>query len=129
MMTDPIADFLTRIRNGQRARKHQVTVPFSRLKKRLADILVRTGYLAAAEESRAPRPELMLTLKYEEGAPAATHLARVSKPGSRRYVKRAALRPVLQGRGLAIISTPRGLLTDREARELGVGGEVLCEIY
>ena len=128
-MTDPIADLLTRIRNAQLARKRELTVPHSKLKFAIAKILAREGYLSEVAEERSGRPQLLITLKYADGISAIQHLKRVSTPGHRRYLKHAAIKPVLQGLGIAILSTPAGVLTDREAKAAGVGGELLCEIY
>lgn len=129
MMTDPIADMLTRIRNGALVRKREVVVPFSKIKQALAAILQREGYLARVEVARLNQPTLVLTLQYQEGHPAVQHLERVSKPGHRRYVKKDQVEWVQNGLGIGILSTPRGLLTDREARQAGLGGEYLCRVY
>lgn len=129
MMTDPIADMLTRIRNASLVHKKEVAIPFSKIKKAMADILVREGYLAKVEESKTKPLFIMATLKYADGMPAIQEVKRISTPGHRRYVKNNDIVKVLNGLGLAIISTPRGLLTDKEAREAKVGGELICEIY
>ncbi len=129
MMTDPIADMLTRIRNASLVRKTEVVLPFSKLKLAIANLMVKEGYLAKAEERQDGRPYLVLTLKYTNGQPAIQSLKRVSSPGGRRYVKHDQLKKILNGFGIAIISTPQGLLTDSEAREAKVGGELICEIY
>jgi small subunit ribosomal protein S8 len=130
MMTDPIADMLTRIRNASGVRKTEVAVPFSKLKQAIATILVREGYLSKAEEQgTGVSRQLVLTLKYTGPTPAVQSLTRISRPGHRRYVKKNEIEKVLNGFGLAILSTPRGILTDAEAKKSGVGGEVLCEVY
>lgn len=129
MMTDPIADMLTRIRNASRVNKKEVVLPYSKIKMAIAQILVRAGYLAKSEEVKEKLPSILLTLKYDNGQPAVRDLKRVSKPGGRQYVKKDEVGRVLNGFGLAILSTPKGLLTDSEAKKAGVGGEVLCEIY
>ncbi len=130
MMTDPIADMLTRIRNASLVRKTEVVLPFSKLKLAIANVLVREGYLAKAEERQdGGHTSLVLGLKFTNGQPAIKNLKRISTPGGRRYVKHDQLKRVLNGFGLAIISTPQGLLTDSEARLAKVGGEVICEVY
>jgi len=129
MMTDPIADMLTRIRNAQKARKPSLELPFSKLKWQIAEILRREGYLAQAEKITAPRPAMRLTLKYEGREGMIRSLRRESTPGHRRYCKAEALPRVLNDYGVAVISTSRGLMTNKEARTLGVGGEVICSVY
>ncbi|HBV33386.1 TPA: 30S ribosomal protein S8 [Patescibacteria group bacterium] len=128
-MTDPISDMLTRIRNGLAVGKTEVAVPYSNLKERMAKILVQEGYLDAVEEVTSPYRSLMLRLKYQEGQPAIRHLARVSKPGNRLYVNKDQLPKVLSGLGVAIISTSQGVMTNKEARQKKLGGEVICELY
>lgn len=129
MMTDPIADFLTRLRNAAAARHTETVVPYSKLKLAIAEILRREGYLSGVAEEKTTRPELRLKLRYSGGQPALQSLKRVSKPGQRRYVKKNDIGVVLGGMGIVILSTPRGILTGKEARTAGVGGEVLCEVY
>lgn len=129
MMTDPIADMLTRIRNAYLAHKQETQVTYSKLKKTLADILVREGYLAGVEERRDGNPFLILNLKYKNGQPAISNILRVSRPSYRLYVRKGNIKEVLNGYGLSIISTPKGMLTNAEARVAGVGGEVICEVY
>ncbi len=128
-MTDPISDMLARIRNATMARKADVVVPHSGVKAKLAEILVREGYLASIEEVAAPHRSLKLKLIYRNGQPAIRSLKRISTPGRRSYVKHIEISQVLSGFGLAIVSTSRGLMTNREAREQRVGGEVICEVY
>jgi len=128
-MTDPISDMLTRIRNAILVHKPEVVVPHSQLKARLADLLVREGYLQSIEVVEDPNKSLVLQLRYEDGQAAIRNLKRISKPGRRVYVKSGELPKVLSGLGLAVISTSTGLMTNREAREKHLGGEVICEIY
>lgn len=129
MMTDPIADMLTRIRNAARVRKTEVAMPFSKLKLAIARILEREGYLAKVEERAIPARQLVVYLKYVGGAVTVQSLTRLSKPGHRRYVKKDEIGKILNGFGLAILSTPRGLVTNTEAKKLGVGGELICSVY
>ncbi len=130
-MTDPIADMLTRIRNAQRVSKEEVLVPFSQLKSRLARILEKEGYVGAVEEvGEGTRKELRLRLKYESGdRPRIQGINRLSKPGRRFYVGHDEIPVVNSGMGIAVLSTSRGIMTDKEARSAGVGGELLCEVY
>lgn len=129
MMTDPIADMLTRIRNASLINKKEVTLPYSKIKFGIANILVSQGYLAKAEEKKDVHPYILLTLKFHGGMPAITNIKRISKPGHRQYVKRDDIDSVLSGLGVAILSTPKGLLTNDEARKQQVGGELICEVY
>jgi small subunit ribosomal protein S8 len=129
MMTDPIADMLTRIRNASLVHKQEVVVPFSKIKMGIARILVREGYLAKAEEKKENHPYIILTLKYQDGEPAIRYIKRMSSPGSRRYLKKENIKKIINGYGLAILSTPQGLLSDKEARLAKVGGELICEVY
>ena len=131
MTTDPIADLLTRIRNGARARHSRVDVPSSKLKIEIARILKDEGYVTnykVVEEKG--KKTLRVFLRYTpERRSVITDLKRVSRPGSRRYVGKFAIRPVVGGMGIAIVSTPRGLMTGQAARKEGVGGELLCEVW
>lgn len=128
-MTDPIADMLTRIRNAQQSRKKRVLVPYSRVKFAVAEILKNQGYVEAiAVEEGMPRM-LALDLKYAGNTPAITSITRESTPGHRVYRKSTELPKVLNGFGIAIVSTSRGIMTAKEAKEKGVGGEVLCLVY
>ena len=129
MMTDPIADMLTRIRNASMVRKKEVSIPFSKMKMAIANILVREGYVAKVEESKGKPSFIVLTLKYSDGQSAVQNLKRMSTPGHRLYIKNSEIKKVLNGLGLAILSTPRGILTDKEARNAKIGGELICEIY
>lgn len=132
MQTDPISDFLTRVRNAARARHARVDVPSSRLKVEVARILKEEGYISTyklIEENRA-RKTLRLFLKYTpDRRSVITDLRRVSKPGGRRYVRASEIRPVVGGMGINILTTPKGVMTGRAARKARVGGEVLCEIW
>jgi small subunit ribosomal protein S8 len=131
MMTDPIADMLTRIRNAVRVERPHVTMPLSKVKRGLAEVLKREGYIWGWEEVTAdPVAELKIELKYgPNGERVIRHIRRVSKPGRRVYARAAGLRPVLNGLGISIISTSRGVISDREARQRNLGGEVLCELW
>ena len=129
-VTDPLGDLLTRIRNGQRARKDSVLSPASKLRVRVLDVLQREGYIRGySEEALGAHPGLRIELKYFEGQPAIKHVARVSKPGRRVYSGSQDLPRVMNGLGITIVSTPRGVLSDAEAREQNVGGEVLAEVF
>ena len=129
-LTDPLGDMLTRIRNGQRARKDSVLTPASKLRARVLDVLQREGYIRGySEEEMGPAKGIRIELKYFEGQPAIKHVARVSKPGRRVYSGATELPRVMNGLGITIVSTPRGVLSDAEAREQNVGGEVLAEVF
>lgn len=133
-MTDPIADFLTRLRNGAKAQHHDVTLPASNLKHELARILKEEGYIEAYELHAAgggrPGMELTVTLKYTaQRKPVITGLQRVSRPGQRTYVDHSHIPRIQGGMGTAIISTSRGLMTGHAARLAGVGGEVVAEVW
>ena len=129
-MADPLGDMLTRIRNGQQAKKDSVLTPASKLRAHVLDVLQREGYIRGySEEELAGQKGLRIELKYFEGQPAIQHLARVSKPGRRVYSGAAKLPRVRNGLGMTIVSTPRGVLSDAEAREQNVGGEVLAEVF
>src|SRR5437016_14678404 len=131
MMTDPIADMLTRIRNAVRVERPHVTMPLSKVKRGLAEVLKREGYIWGWEEVQAePSPELRIELKYgPNGERVIRHIKRVSKPGRRVYSRSTELQPVLNGLGICILSTSRGVVSDREARSRKLGGEVLCELW
>ena len=130
MMTDPIADMLTRIRNAVRVERPHVDIPSSRVKLGLAEVLKREGYIWDFQEIDAqPVKQLRIELKYgPNGERVIQSIKRVSKPGRRDYSKCTDLRPVLNGLGISILSTSKGLVSDREARQQKLGGEVLCEI-
>src|SRR5579863_7877301 len=131
MTTDPIADLLTRIRNGSRARHSRVDVPSSKLKIEIARILKYEGYVAnfkVVEEKG--KKALRVFLRYTpDRRSVITDLKRVSRPGSRRYVGKTGIRPVVGGMGISILSTPRGVMTGQSARKSGLGGELLCEVW
>ena len=129
-INDPIGDMLTRIRNGQRAKKDSVLSPASKLRVRVLDVLQREGYIRGySEEAVNEHPGIRIELKYFEGQPAIQHVARVSKPGRRVYSGSKELPRVRNGLGITIVSTPRGVLSDTEARDQNVGGEVLAEVF
>ncbi|MFZ1742631.1 MAG: 30S ribosomal protein S8 [Pontixanthobacter sp.] len=129
-MTDPLGDMLTRIRNGQRAKKDSVLSPASKLRANVLEVLQREGYIRGySEDSSGAHPALRIELKYFEGEPAIKHVARVSKPGRRVYSGSKELPVVRNGLGITIVSTPRGVLSDAEARTENVGGEVLAEVF
>lgn len=133
MMTDPIADMLTRIRNAVLVEHPVVAMPLSKVKKGVAEVLKREGYIWDWREESAegaPAAQLLLDLKYgPNGERVIRHIKRVSKPGRRVYSPAKQLRPVLNGLGISIISTSRGVISDREARTRNLGGEVLCELW
>jgi small subunit ribosomal protein S8 len=127
-MTDPIADMLTRIRNAQAAAKTQVGMPSSKVKMAIAQVLCDEGYIAnfAVAQTTPGKAELTIALKYFEGQPVIDRIERVSRPGRRVFRGKDELPKVMGGLGVAIVSTPRGLMSDRAARAAGHGGEVLC---
>ncbi|UBM38897.1 30S ribosomal protein S8 [Bremerella sp. TYQ1] len=131
MMTDPIADMLTRIRNAVRVEHPHVEMPTSKVKRGLADVLKREGYIWDwVETDDVPVKQIRLELKYgPSGERVIQHIKRVSKPGRRIYSKSHDLRPILNGMGISVISTSNGVISDREARQKKIGGEVLCEIW
>ena len=130
-MTDPLGDMLTRIRNGQQARKDSVLTPASKLRARVLDVLQREGYIRGYSDAPdgTATAALRIDLKYFEGQPAIQHVARVSKPGRRVYSGATELPRVRNGLGIVIVSTPKGVLSDAEARDQNVGGEVLAEVF
>ncbi len=128
MMTDPIADMLTRVRNAQAASKFDVTMPSSKLKLSIAKVLQDEGYIAGYSSDNAVKPTLTVTLKYYEGRPVIDELKRVSRPGLRIYKNKNELPKILNGLGIAIVSTSAGVMTDREARDSGRGGEIICTV-
>jgi len=133
MMTDPIADMLTRIRNAVRIERPVVNMPLSKVKRGVAEVLKREGYIWDWREEEAndmPGRQLCIDLKYgPNGERVIQHIKRVSKPGRRVYSGARTLRPILNGLGISIISTSRGVVSDREARQKNLGGEVLCELW
>jgi small subunit ribosomal protein S8 len=134
-MLDPIADMLTRIRNAQRAGKRQVSLPYSKMKHRLADILLKEGFVeGVAEEKTEKFPELVIVLKYTKVSqtrknPAINEITRVSKEGCRIYVQNNEIKKVKNGYGIAIISTSQGVMTGGEAYAKGLGGEYICKVW
>jgi len=130
-MSDPLGDMLTRIRNGQRARMSVVSSPHSKLRSNVLEVLQREGYIRGWSESemRKGLHELRIELKYHEGEPVIKEIKRVSKPGRRVYTKIKDLPRVYNGLGIAILSTPQGVMSDSEARTANVGGEVLCRVF
>ena len=129
--TDPIADMLTRIRNGLMVRKSYVLVPSSKIKVAIAQILLEEGFIQGYEvTNERPQPNIRLWLKYDDKRrPIVSGLRRISRPGRRVYSGKRELPWVLSGLGIAIVSTPKGVMTDREARRTGVGGEILCYVW
>lgn len=130
-MTDPIADMLTRIRNAIRIRAQHVDVPLSQEKLAVARVLLREGYIAECRPAReSVQGQLRVYLKYApNGSPVISHISRVSRPGRRIYRTRKELAPVLNGIGIAVVSTSQGIMSDREARQKGIGGEIICKVY
>lgn len=129
-MQDPIADMLTRIRNAQMAGKAEVKIPASKLKSAISKVLQDEGYIAGFHtEEGAGKPTLVVDLKYYQGKPVIVEIDRVSRPGLRAYAGKEELPKVRGGLGVAIVSTSKGVMTDRAARAAGVGGEVLCTVF
>lgn len=129
MMTDPIADMLTRIRNAHLAKKRDVEIPFSKLKKAVIDILVAEGYVDGVTVKEEMPKMLVATLKYSGKQPGIQSLVRESKPGHRKYSSAQELPHILNDYGIAIVSTSQGIMTNKDARKRGIGGEVLCSVY
>ena len=130
-ISDPLGDMLTRIRNGQRAMKSSIKSPSSKLRLNVLEALKREGFIRGYEVSEAEKgkPEVTIELKYYQGKGVIEHVSRVSKPGRRVYTGVKDLPTIRNGLGVAILSTPSGVLSDNEAREAHVGGEVLCKLY
>jgi len=129
-MQDPIADMLTRIRNAQMAGKVEVAMPASKLKSALSNVLQAEGFVAGSRvEANDGKPNLVIELKYYEGKPVIVEIDRISRPGLRNYVGKDDLPKVRSGLGVAIVSTSKGVMTDRAARAAGIGGEVLCTVF
>lgn len=130
-MTDPLGDMLTRIRNGLQARKDEIVAPASKQRERVLSVLEREGFIVGFERRELERnkAELRIRLKYHEGDPAIRSIERVSKPGRRIYSGVLDLPRVANGLGISIVSTPKGVLSDAEAREQNVGGEVICTVF
>ena len=128
-MSDPIADMLTRIRNAQMVQKVSVVMPASKLKAAIAEVLKAEGYIEGfAVRGEATKPQLEIALKYYAGKPVIEHIERVSRPGLRVYKGRHEIPNVKNGLGVAIVTTPKGVMTDHKARQAGIGGEVLCYV-
>jgi small subunit ribosomal protein S8 len=130
-MNDPVSDFLTRVRNASSARKAQCVVPHSRIKAGLSEILKKEGYISRIEEGADDRGHktLVLNLKYVDGVPAIAGISAVSTPGRRFYARHDEIPRVLNGLGIAILSTSRGLMKDRDARRERIGGEIVCNVW
>ena len=132
-MTDPIADLLTRVRNAARARHQKVAVPWSRLKESIVKVLIAEGYLKESKKVKAAQgggEDLVIQLKFDrENRPIITGIKRVSSPGRRVYVGATGLIPVRKGLGIHILSTPKGILVDRDAQKAKVGGELICTVW
>ena len=129
-MTDPISDLLNRIRNAQAVLKEQLSVPFSNLNNEIAKILEKKGFIKKVEKKgRTYKKVIEITLKYDDKSPSISGLKRISRPGQRIYKGFKEIKPVKSGYGILIISTSKGLMTDKEARKQKLGGEVMCEIW
>ena len=130
-MSDPVADLLTRIRNGQRAKKSSISTPASKLRANVLDVLKREGYIRDFSQGNIRKgiDEITIELKYYDGEPVIKEITRVSSPGCRVYSKIKDLPRIYNGLGIAILSTPRGVMSDAEARAANVGGEVLCHVF
>lgn len=127
---DQISDMLIRIKNAQKTGRGSIEMPFSKLKLALAKILEKEGYLSGAEEkNKKGIKRLQIDLKYEEGTPAIREIVKKSKPSRRIYIKKNEILPIKQGYGISVISTPKGLMTGKEARRAGLGGELICELW
>lgn len=128
-MQDPIADFLTRIRNAQAKERSSVTMPSSKLKTAICEVLRDEGYIDGFQVSEGPKPELTVDLRYHNGVPVIEELKRVSRPGLRVYKQCKDIREERGGLAISVVSTARGVMTDRAARKAGVGGEILCTVF
>ncbi len=131
MMTDPIADMLTRIRNANSIRRKRVSMPASRMRVGIAEVLKEEGFVSTYQVTEGkPASTLTVELKFgDDGEYVIRHIERISSPGCRVYSSVEDLKPVLRGQGIHVVSTPKGVISDRKARELGVGGEVLAKVY
>lgn len=127
-MQDPIADMLTRIRNGQAANKVAISMPSSKLKVAIANVLAEEGYVESFKVVDGVKPELEITLKYFQNKPVVESIQRVSRPGLRIYKRKDELPKVMGGLGIAVVSTSKGVMTDRAARQAGLGGEIICYV-
>lgn len=130
-MSDPLADMLTRIRNGQRVNKETVSSPASNMRQRVLDVLEREGFIRGynRNEDGNGKPQINIELKYHEGSPVIREIKRISKPGLRVYSSVADLPRIRNGLGISIVSTPKGVLSDSEARAQNVGGEIICTVF
>ncbi|MCP5146008.1 MAG: 30S ribosomal protein S8 [Gammaproteobacteria bacterium] len=129
-MQDPIADMFARIWNGQERKKAQVTMPSSKQKVAIAELLLKEGYIKGHHvEETDGKANLVIELKYYEGRPVIEHIKRVSRPGLRIYKESSDLRPVVGGLGISVVSTSKGMMSDRDARKMGIGGEVIATVY
>jgi small subunit ribosomal protein S8 len=129
MITDPISDMLTRIRNAAKVGKTEARIPFSKLKLAVAKVLNENGYVESIEKVTTGHGEIRVVLKYEDGSPAISHIERISRPGRRVYATYDELPLVLSDSGIAIVSTSQGVMTNKDARRRKLGGEVLCTVY
>jgi small subunit ribosomal protein S8 len=131
MYTDPISDYLTRVRNALKAKKKSVEIPSSNMKKEISEILLKNAFINEYKVVETPNKQgsIVIKLKYNNNESVILGLERVSKPGIRKYVGNKELPRVLNGLGIAIVSTSKGLMTDKEARQQGIGGEVVCNIW
>lgn len=130
MVNDPIGDLLIQIKNASMAGKRSISLPYSHLKHAVADILAREGYVGkVAKSGEAVKSLLEIGIKYQDGVPTITDVKRMSKPGLRQYVKSQNIPIVLGGMGIAVLSTPQGIMTGKEAKKRGLGGELLCTIW
>ena len=130
MMTDPISDMLTRIRNAQAVKKAELVLPYSRVKYALAKILEKEGFVERASQTTESKfPMISITLKYTNSLPAIQSIQRISRPGRRVYTKSEDLKSVLSGLGISIVSTSNGLMTNKEAHMRHLGGEIICEVF
>ena len=127
-MQDPIADMLTRIRNGQAANKVAISMPSSKLKVAIANVLADEGYIESVKVVEGVKPELEITLKYFQNTPVVESIQRVSRPGLRIYKRKDELPKGMGGLGIAVVSTSKGVMTDRAARQAGLGGEIICYV-
>ena len=129
MVTDPISDFIIRLQNASRTNKESVSLPFSKMKLAIAEVLAKEGYLSGVEGKSKTGNTLSVDLKYKNGKPVISGVKRISKPSRRMYMSVKELRPVKRGFGLLVLSTPAGVITGKQAREQKVGGEALFEIW
>lgn len=130
MVNDPIGDMLVQIRNATLAKKDTIELPYSKLKKALGEVLVKEGYIGAVSKvGEDPKARLRISMKYVDGQSVITGVTRISKPGLRRYVDTQSIPTVVGGMGIAVLSTPMGLLTGKDAKKKHTGGELLCKVW